>query len=386
MVAFLLILSCTGDDGPVDEIVLAPTCSDGIENGNELGIDCGWTCSNTCFAVNGIEGVLVGRQVLDPTIEYRLTGPLLIRDSGNLEIPAGTIIKAEPGVNAHISVAQGGKIFVFGQPDNPVVITSNAENPSPGDWGGLIICGKAKSNKGDQARSSLGDLFYGGNVDEDSSGVLRYLRLEYTGANYDDTKKFSALSLFGVGSFTTVDYVQSLYGEGDGFTIYGGTVNANWLVTTDHAENAVSLTEGWFGKGEFWYLSGTGKSGVNITNNMDDPLLSPTTQGNISNVSIVGPTSRSALDFSDGGGIFTIDSVYTTNMSLGIGAIGTEAIGKIDAGAVNINTIQFDVPQPNFIPTDYAGPNSTFYTEGNNLGAGNGNGLPEWAIGWTRGL
>jgi len=381
-----MILSCTGDDNPIDEVVAAPTCSDGIENGNELGIDCGWTCSNTCFAVNGIEGVLVGRQVLDPTIEYRLTGPLLIRDDGILEIPAGTVIKAEPGTNAHIAVAQGGKIFAFGLPDNPVVITSNSDNPAPGDWGGLIICGKARTNNGNQARSTLGDLFYGGDIGTDSSGVLRYLRLEYTGANYDDAKKFSALSLFGVGSFTTVDYVQSLYGQGNGFTIYGGTVNANWLVTTNNAENAVSLTEGWFGSGEFWHLSGTGKTGVNITNNADDPLLSPTTQGNISNVSIIGPMSRSALDFSQGGGIFTIDSVYTNNMSLGIEAIGSEAIGKIDAGAVNINTIQFDMVMPNFIPTDYSGPNTTFYTVGDNLGSGNGSEMPDWAVGWTRGL
>ncbi len=384
--AFIIILSCTSDDAPIEDVVMEATCSDGIQNGNETGIDCGWSCSNSCFAVNGLEGMLVRREVLDSSIEYRLTGTLIIRDGGILEIPAGTTIKAEPGTNASIVVAQGGKIYIYGQPDNPVVITSGSDNPAPGDWGGLVICGKAKTNAGNAARSSLVDLFYGGDFNTDSSGVLRYLRLEYTGANYDEATKFSALSLFGAGSFTTVEYVQSIYGQGDGFTIHGGTVNANWLVATDHGENAVSLNEGWFGKGEFWYLSGAEKTGINITNNRDDASLSPTTQGNISNVSIIGPASQGAVGFSQGGGIMTVDSLYTSTMSLGIGVTGAEAIGKIDLGAVNIDAIQFDSVLSDFVPTDYTGPNTTFYTEGDNLGAGNGSEIPDWAIGWTRGI
>ena len=155
----IFIISCSGNDINVVSII---TCDDGVQNGDETGIDCGGSCANVCPPANAIFGEVVSILNLRSDIVYTLTGPLLIRDGGQLIIEAGTVIKVQSGINAYIAIAQGGKFFAYGREDNPIVITSNAENPAPGDWGGIVICGKAPINSGEVGRSDLLDLFYGG--------------------------------------------------------------------------------------------------------------------------------------------------------------------------------------------------------------------------------
>ncbi|RYG46992.1 MAG: hypothetical protein EOO01_15475, partial [Chitinophagaceae bacterium] len=93
---------------------------------------------------NVLSGDISTDVTLDPAIEYKLTGALQIVNGGKLRIPAGTVIKAEKGFNKYILVEQGGQIFVNGTAEKPVKITSGAAAPNQGDWGGLIINGKAK--------------------------------------------------------------------------------------------------------------------------------------------------------------------------------------------------------------------------------------------------
>ncbi len=88
-----------------------------------------------------------GNIQLDAAVTYNLTGALIVEDGAKLTIPAGTKIAASGGTNAYIAVAQGGQIFVNGTANNPVVMTSSKTSPAAGDWGGLVICGKARTNK-----------------------------------------------------------------------------------------------------------------------------------------------------------------------------------------------------------------------------------------------
>ena len=113
---------------------------------------------------------------------------------------------------------QGAKIFVDGSADSPVVMTSGSDSPQPGDWGGLVIAGKAPTNKGASPTTEVGDLTYGGTTSDDSSGSIRYLRIEYTGATFTNEKEFNGVSLFGVGSGTTFEYVQA-YEAGDDLSL-----------------------------------------------------------------------------------------------------------------------------------------------------------------------
>jgi len=383
-VSTAVILSCSEDNITVIEPL--NLCEDGIQNGDEVGVDCGGSCSEPCPIENSLEGVIVDRLVLSADIEYKLTGPLLIRDGAQLEIPAGTIIKAFSGKNAYIAVAQGGKIFVFGKADNPVIMTSDSENPAPGDWGGLVICGKAPTNRGEIVRSEIVDIFYGGNEVNDYSGFINFLRVEYTGEKFTESARFNGVSFYGVGSYTIVENVQSYEGSGDGFEFIGGTVDTKFLVTANSGENSISISEGWNGTGDSWYLKGASRAGIKISNNFSNESAIPISTGNISNVSIIGPVATGGLHYTSGGGVFTFDDLYTSNIDLGINVDNGIEVLRIDEGDLNIVKIKFDNPITGFLETNYSGSNSSFYIEGNTLGAGNGATLPDWASNWTIGF
>ncbi len=380
-----LVLTCTGDENMVDEGPIA-SCFDGIMNGNEQDVDCGGTCVIVCPPIDRLEGEIFVPLELNASIEYLVTGPLLIRDGAKLLIPAGTVIKVQPGVNAYIAVAQGGQIFANGQPDNPIVITSNADNPAPGDWGGIIIAGKAPINTMDVDRTEIIDIFYGGTVENDTSGILKYLRVEYAGAQFDATKQFNAFSFYGVGAFTTLTYVQAVHSLGDGLKFIGGTINPKWMVSTAINGNGMHITDGWNGQGDSWYVTEVNKAGIRIGNNPINKDLSPITTGNFQNISIVGSLSEGAIHYTDGGAITNFDNVYTSGIDLGINVGGVTATSQIEMNNLIINAIQFANPSPGFNATNHSGANTTFYTESTTVGAGNGAGLPTWAIGWTTGF
>jgi hypothetical protein len=380
------IVSCSNDDsdGP------KATCTDGIQNGDETGVDCGGSSCQPCAANNELNGDVTENTTLDSSIEYNLTGPYVVKSGFSLTIPAGTTIKATGGTAAYIAVEAGAQIFINGSPSNPVVMTSGAASPAAGDWGGLVIAGNAPTNKGVSVTSEVGDLTYGGNAANDSSGSIKYLRVEYTGATFSNDKEFNGVSLFGVGSGTTFEYVQSHNGGDDGIEFFGGTVTGKYLVSTNSGDDSIDFADGWAGNGENWFIAGGAKAGIEGSNNGDDGNATPITTTTLKNITVVGPVTEGALYFKEGGGNFTINNFYVSSVDLGIKvkdvAGDPEANTRIDNGDLTINNVQFADTQAGFQATDYAGTNQSFYTEGIATGAGNGAAAPDWAAGWTVGL
>lgn len=272
---FLLVLGCV-DSTPTFENVAAIRCSDGIQNFDETGIDCGGnSCNAVCPAYpNEIKGEVLWRTVLTPNKVYTLSGPLLVRDGSVLEINAGTVIKVIPGTNAHIAVLPGAKLWVWGTEQAPVTITSAAENPQPGDWGGILMMGRAPVAQEDRPRSLAGNYFYGGDRNSDSSGQLKYLNIEYAGGLYEDGIYFDALGLYGVGAFTNIDYVHMRYSLGTAMGVYGGTAQAKHMLATQNNSTAVSIQGAWRGKGSDWYVSETASYGLSF----GDPFITTAEQ------------------------------------------------------------------------------------------------------------
>jgi len=379
-----VMVSCSSDDDSDNK----NTCSDGIQNGDETGIDCGGSSCQPC-ALSELEGELTEELTLDASIAYELKGKFEIQNGGKLTIPAGTVIKATGGTASYIAVAQGGQIFINGTANDPVVMTSGDASPVAGNWGGLVVCGKAPTNKGASVISEVADLTYGGTVTDDNSGVIRYLRLEYTGATFTNDKEFNGLSLFGVGSGTTVEYVQSYNGGDDGIEFFGGTVTGKYLVSTNSGDDGIDFADGWNGNGEFWYVSGAAFAGLEGSNLKDEAAgVTPVTTTTISNVTVVGPVTEGALYYKEGGGNFTIDNFYTSGTDLGVKVKSSDAPAttRIEAGDLIITNMQFADIASGFTRTDYTGANQSFISEGVASGAGNGAAAPDWAAGWTRGL
>jgi len=194
---------------------------------------------------------------LEKNKKYNLSSKLVVEDGAILNIEEGVEIIGTGGTSSYIAVAQGGQIFVKGTNTNPVVMT--ALEKKRGSWGGLVVCGKAPINKAKTATAEVSDLTYGGDVTNDNSGSIRYLRIEYAGANFNSEKEFNGLSLFGVGSGTKIEYVQAHEGSDDGFEWFGGTVSAQYLVSTHNDDDQFDWTEGWNGQeNKFWYSKQSG--------------------------------------------------------------------------------------------------------------------------------
>lgn len=371
-------------------ITLATSCS---KDDSTPTASSTFVANPVAFQGNINDGVVT----LDASITYNLTGPLTINDGATLTIPAGTKIQGSGGTSAYIVVAQGGKINVNGTVTNPVVMTSANSTKAPGDWGGLVICGRAPINSAVSASAEVSGLTYGGTNSTDNSGSITYLRLEYTGAIYNANKEFNGLSLFGVGSGTVIDYVQIYRSSDDGVEFFGGTVNTSHIVSTFNEDDQFDWTEGWSGTNNYWY----GKLGNNIGNrgieadNLEAnynaaPIANPT----INNMSLIGISDTGYTGSEQDGmkirrgtkGMFT--NVYIENFTKGFNIENDETIAFIPS-ALKATTVTF-----NNVPTKSSGKNNlgatidvtTFFTEGTTTGAGNNGATPTWALGWTIGL
>lgn len=219
-----------------------------------------------------LSGDISSDVTLDATITYTLTGSLKILNGGKLRIPAGTVIKAEAGFDKYILVQQGGQIFVNGTASKPVKMTSAAATPAPGDWGGLVINGKAKIS-GATGTTPTGtteinpQVPYGGSDDADNSGTIQYLILEYTGAKSSANIEHNGLTLNAVGSGTVIENVYIPYSADDGVEFFGGTVNVKNLLVVNSDDDMFDLTQGWRGTLDNAY--GVWLSG--FTSDEDDP-------------------------------------------------------------------------------------------------------------------
>ncbi|MFO7658280.1 MAG: hypothetical protein R6W78_14565 [Bacteroidales bacterium] len=221
---------------------------------------------------NELSGDIDSDVTLDASIEYVLTGPLHVIDGGKLRIPAGTVIKAKKGFNKYILVEMGGQIFVNGTAEKPVTMTSIETNPQLGDWGGLIINGKARLSgpDGEVAKSTTeiqASVIYGGSNDNDNSGVLEYLKLEYPGAKSSADVEHNGLTLNGVGKGTKIENIYIYKSADDGIEWFGGSVSVKNLLVVDSDDDMFDVTQGWTGTLDNAY--GVWKAGY--TSNEDDP-------------------------------------------------------------------------------------------------------------------
>ncbi|NNE02910.1 MAG: multidrug transporter, partial [Eudoraea sp.] len=240
-----LVIACESDDTAdiiiTDNSVINNTTNN--EGGNE---EPGATTVN-------LSGVYLEDLTLDAANDYIITGPVLMSAGTTLTIPAGLTVRAQPvGVNAYIAIQQGAQINAVGTSTDPIILTSNASSPSSGDWGGLVICGSAPINSTidgstDTSTSEVGGLSYGGNTPADDSGSLQYVRIEYAGGAIDGNAELNGLSMYAVGSGTTVDYVEIFEGSDDGIEFFGGTVNANHIVVVNAEDDSIDWTEGYTG-------------------------------------------------------------------------------------------------------------------------------------------
>ena len=197
-------------------------------------------------SVENLGGIVTENMTLTANTEYKLTSQLQVKAPAVLTIEEGVKITAADSEDPiYILIEQGAKINAVGTVENPIVMT--AENKTAGGWGGLHICGYAPTNAG-SGFSEIGNAAYGGNDANDNSGVLKYIRLEYTGFALDDEHESNGISFYGVGAGTQVSYVQTYVGADDGLEFFGGTVNVTNLLAVNPDDDMFDFTQGYSGK------------------------------------------------------------------------------------------------------------------------------------------
>jgi len=183
---------------------------------------------------------------------YLLLGSVFVTDSTTLTIEPGTVIIGDFKTNGSLIISNGSKIIADGLETDPIIFTSNRGVKKEGDWGGIFILGDAPTNKfGNESSieyglrpSSYKNITYGGDCPDSNSGILRYVRIEYAGKRTKEYGYYNGLTLAGVGHKTTIENVMVSYSYGNSFSIIGGEVNLDKLVSNRCSRNDYEINYG----------------------------------------------------------------------------------------------------------------------------------------------
>ncbi|PJJ54497.1 T9SS type A sorting domain-containing protein [Hymenobacter chitinivorans] len=235
---------------------------------------------------------------------YLLNGAVYVNDGVTLTIESGTIIKGDLTNQGALIIRQGGKINAAGTASQPIVFTSNqpAGSRGPGDWGGLIICGRAPVNLPGNPTIEGGVVAtFGGTNAADNSGVLQYVRIEYAGIAFLPNNEINGLTLGGVGSGTTIDHIQVTASGDDSFEWFGGTVNAKYLIALGSTDDDFDTDNGFSGRVQYGlairdprrgdFASGGVSNGFESDNDATGTANAPQTSAVFSNMTILLPTT-----------------------------------------------------------------------------------------------
>lgn len=345
--------------------------------------------------------------VLDANTDYTINGPVIMAEGATLRIGEGAVIRSSAsGANVYVAISQGAQIIANGTATNPIVFTSGSANPAAGQWGGLIVLGRAPLNSvtgNATATSEIGSLSYGGDNPTDNSGVIRYVRVEYSGGAADGSSENNGFSFYGVGSGTTVDFIQAFEGADDGIEFFGGTVNVNHLVITNCQDDSIDWTEGYTGTITDAYVAhgadhdkGIEGDGFNTDiGNLSDPIF--WSRPTISNLTIKGlgsGTNNEAIRLRAGTqGILT--NVLLEGFAEGFDLDGTAGANTSESSNPNqtgTGVIEGVLSATNVTFTDVTvqfknDTGDTFATEDflTGVGQGTGTNFASWGTGWTVG-
>jgi hypothetical protein len=278
---------------------------------------------------------------------YTLDGLIFVDSSYTLTIEPGTVIKAKLQANittgdgaSALVVRRGGKIVADGTAQNPIIFTSELDDVNnPNDltaqdrelWGGLILLGRATTNQPTTENQIEGipntlNARFGGNDDNDNSGVLRYVSVRHGGFSISGVSgdEINGVTFGAVGRGTVVEHVEVFANFDDGYEFFGGTVETKYLVAAFCGDDAFDWDMGFRGKGQFWFaVQGTDEAGRGgELDGGDDcetcqpyavPLLSNITWigAGASSVGVGGDGNDRALYFRDNSGGKIWNSIVT---------------------------------------------------------------------------
>ena len=416
---------------------LYATAYDAADNSAEASV----TVNITATGVRLWTGTLTQNATIREGDTVVLRGGVFVGDDVSqtvLTIEPGATILGEASTKGMLVIRRNSKIMAVGTKERPIVMTSEkpAGQRSRGDWGGLIINGKAPLNTGDEAYGEGGTGYYGGTDANDNSGQLSYVRVEFAGREISPDNELNGIALQGVGSGTQIDHVQIHMNKDDGIEFFGGTANAKYVLITGVADDCFDFTDGWQGKAQFIVAQqypDDGDNGFECDNNGEDHSSTPMSNPLIYNFTMIGADTSSYSDDgtllragtmgkwyngivtkfndcwfdiddsvtwanADGGSLVLDNTIFFNNKNfkedgdtLTGHRVRTFALTTMQHNAEATGSVVVDplnIDSPNFKPTGEAlthpvatPPNDGFFTPVNFIGGVDPN--DDWTAGWT---
>jgi hypothetical protein len=246
-----------------------------------------------------VDGPITADTTWTPANEYLLNGAVFVQTGVTLTIQPGTTIKGQD--RSFLVVERGAKLMAEGTAAAPIVFTSAAAPGArtPQDWGGVWINGRGPINvpggEEDGEAGLTGRYGGGANPDpNDSSGALRYVRIEFAGFPVAPDRELNNLTLAGVGAGTVVDHVHVNRGADDAIEFFGGTVNVKYILITGPGDDGFDWQTGYTGKAQFIVFQQDGEvdpsaeRGVEADNNENDNNLLPRSNPVVYNATFIG--------------------------------------------------------------------------------------------------
>jgi hypothetical protein len=293
---------------------------------------------------------------------YVLRGAVFVRDGATLTIQAGTRVIGESGSVGTLIIERGGRLMAIGTATAPIVFTSDQPpgTRNRGDWGGIIINGRAPVNLEGGEGAGEGDTgIYGGDNPNDNSGVLRYLRVEFSGIEFSPDNELNGIAFQGVGRGTQVDFVQAHMSRDDAIEFFGGTVDMKHAVMSNAADDSLDWTFGWTGRVQFAAITQRGDdadNGIEADNNEFNNNVLPRSNPQIYNITLCGDPDRNEGGESPRaanirrGTAFTIRNFLVTGFkSVGfqIETSNTATTGQVDNGTSQMGAgVAWNIPTP----------------------------------------
>ena len=239
-----------------------------------------------------------------------LQNKIYVKNNATLTIAPGTIIRGDKPTQGSLIVTRGAKLNAIGTLASPIIFTSNEGigNRSEGDWGGIVLLGLARNNQPGGVANIEGivqttDTQYGGSFDNDNSGTIKYVRIEFAGIALEPNKEINGLTFGSVGSATTIDFIQVSHSGDDSFEWFGGTVNCKHLIAYRGLDDDFDTDFGFRGKIQFALAirdkdvsDAIGDSNsFESDNDAAGSAGQPKTAAIFSNVTLVGPKGNGSI-------------------------------------------------------------------------------------------
>ena len=317
-----------------------------LSRGGYLGGTASGAAAYSADEITGDASILVelpqeidGNRTLSADSIYRIDGYTFV-ENGELAMEAGTRVIAEtdPSTGDPISaliITRSATINAMGSAEAPIILTSENDTGglnenSAGEWGGLVVLGEGRVNKEGASLLQIEGIatnipaLYGQEngefIDDDNSGTIQYVSIRYTGDAIAPGNELQGLTLGGVGSGTTIQYVESFASSDDGIEIFGGSPNIKYFAVGFAQDDSYDFDLGFNGNIQFAYaLQGQSADNLIEWDGADDDDNAIFSDPTLYNMTLVGTAvADQALVLRDNTAGVLANSIIVSNGTRGL--------------------------------------------------------------------